>query len=202
MRLRLEMTPRWTYPDPRVDAVRGCVAIERGPLVYCFEQTDQPATLDEVAVIPGTGPSPVPANTVSPNTVLANTVSPNTVSPNTATANTATANTGPASTGLTEHAVTLPGIGATVKITAPGRHLPSGAAAWVTGQAPAVLVTPDTPADATSPASAFRPTASPAWPGPEARAVTVTAIPYFQWDNRGPGTMRVWIPTASPALSS
>ena len=40
--LRLDMTPRWTYPDPRVDAVRGCVAIERGPLVYCFEQADQP----------------------------------------------------------------------------------------------------------------------------------------------------------------
>jgi hypothetical protein len=33
-------------------------------------------------------------------------------------------------------------------------------------------------------------------PGPE-RAdgeVTATAIPYFQWDNRGPGAMRVWIP--------
>jgi hypothetical protein len=26
--------------------------------------------------------------------------------------------------------------------------------------------------------------------------VTVTAIPYFQWDNRGPGAMRVWIPVA------
>jgi hypothetical protein len=26
------------------------------------------------------------------------------------------------------------------------------------------------------------------------RDVTVTAIPYFQWDNRGPGAMRVWIP--------
>jgi DUF1680 family protein len=22
----------------------------------------------------------------------------------------------------------------------------------------------------------------------------VVAIPYFQWDNRGPGAMRVWIP--------
>jgi uncharacterized protein len=45
--LQLDMTPRWTYPDRRVDAVRGCVAIERGPLVYCFEQADQ---LDGVAV--------------------------------------------------------------------------------------------------------------------------------------------------------
>ena len=41
VRLRLDMTPRWTSPDRRVDAVRGCAAIERGPLVYCFEQADQ-----------------------------------------------------------------------------------------------------------------------------------------------------------------
>jgi len=27
--LRLDVTPRWTYPDRRVDAVRGCAAIER-----------------------------------------------------------------------------------------------------------------------------------------------------------------------------
>lgn len=35
------MRPRWTRPDPRVDAVRGCVAVERGPIVYCLESTDQ-----------------------------------------------------------------------------------------------------------------------------------------------------------------
>lgn len=29
-------------PHPRIDALRGCVAIERGPLVYCFERIDQP----------------------------------------------------------------------------------------------------------------------------------------------------------------
>jgi DUF1680 family protein len=38
----LRLTPRWTFPDRRVDAIRGCVAVERGPLVYCFEQADQP----------------------------------------------------------------------------------------------------------------------------------------------------------------
>jgi DUF1680 family protein len=37
LRLDLPMTPRWTRPDPRIDAVRGCVALERGPLVYCAE---------------------------------------------------------------------------------------------------------------------------------------------------------------------
>ena len=53
LRLHVDLTPRWTHPDRRVDAVRGCLAIERGPLVYCFEQADQPARLDEVAVFPG-----------------------------------------------------------------------------------------------------------------------------------------------------
>jgi len=53
--VHLDATPRWTYPDRRVDAVRGCVAIERGPLVYCFEQADQldGARLEDLAVRPG-----------------------------------------------------------------------------------------------------------------------------------------------------
>jgi hypothetical protein len=35
--------------------VRGCGAIERGPLVYCFEQADQPdgILLGDLAVLPG-----------------------------------------------------------------------------------------------------------------------------------------------------
>lgn len=37
--LDLPMAPRWTWPDPRIDAVRACVAVERGPLVYCAEST-------------------------------------------------------------------------------------------------------------------------------------------------------------------
>jgi uncharacterized protein len=51
--LRLDMTPRWSFADRRVDAVRGCAAVERGPLVYCFEQPDQPGPLAELAVNPG-----------------------------------------------------------------------------------------------------------------------------------------------------
>ncbi|KXK61187.1 hypothetical protein AWW66_14860 [Micromonospora rosaria] len=38
--LRLPMTPRFTYPDPRIDAVRGCVAVERGPVVLALESVD------------------------------------------------------------------------------------------------------------------------------------------------------------------
>jgi uncharacterized protein len=45
LRLELPMSPRWTFPDPRIDAVRGCVAVERGPLVLCVESTS-PDDLD------------------------------------------------------------------------------------------------------------------------------------------------------------
>lgn len=45
---QLEMPVRYTAADPRVDAVRGAVAVERGPLVYAIEEIDLPAgvTLD------------------------------------------------------------------------------------------------------------------------------------------------------------
>ena len=36
------MSPRVTLPDHRIDAVRGCAALERGPLVYCVEAADLP----------------------------------------------------------------------------------------------------------------------------------------------------------------
>jgi uncharacterized protein len=126
VRLRLDMAPRWTYPDPRADAVRGCVAIERGPLVYCFEQADQAVGLDELVVRAGTP--------------------------------------------LSEGAVTLDGVGPTIAVTTAGWHIPATAAA-------------------AGPAAVARPPGGP--PGPQLPAV---AIPYFQWDNRGAGAMRVWIP--------
>jgi uncharacterized protein len=43
---QLPLSVRLTYPNRRVDAVHGMAAIERGPLVYCFEQADQPAGTD------------------------------------------------------------------------------------------------------------------------------------------------------------
>jgi DUF1680 family protein len=110
--LHLDMTSRWTHPDRRVDAVRGCVAVERGPLVYCFEQADQPGgvRVDDLAVTPGSG--------------------------------------------LGERPVILDGIGRTIQVTAEGESLP------------------------------------------ERAAVTAVAVPYFQWDNRDGGPMRVWMPRA------
>jgi uncharacterized protein len=63
----LDLKPRWTKPDRRVDAVRGCVAVERGPLVYCFEQADQPdgAAVDDI-VIPSAAGHPVAGLTEHP----------------------------------------------------------------------------------------------------------------------------------------
>jgi DUF1680 family protein len=113
--LHLDMTPRWAYPDRRVDAARGCAAIERGPLVYCFERADQLVRLDELAVRPGAR--------------------------------------------LAEREVILDGIGRTIQVSMAARHLP--------------------------------PPAGQAMP-----RVSAVAIPYFQWDNRGPGAMCVWIPSA------
>jgi DUF1680 family protein len=46
MVLGLDVSPRLTVPNPRIDAVRGCLAIERGPLVYCIERVDLPGQLD------------------------------------------------------------------------------------------------------------------------------------------------------------
>lgn len=61
--LDLPIAPRWTFPDPRIDAVRGTVAVERGPLVYCLESVDLPASLpfDRFAVVTSAPPADAPA---------------------------------------------------------------------------------------------------------------------------------------------
>ncbi|WP_114558449.1 glycoside hydrolase family 127 protein [Desertihabitans aurantiacus] len=53
--LDLPLTVRTVTAHPRVDAVRGCVALERGPLVYAFEQADQEpgVELDDITLVPG-----------------------------------------------------------------------------------------------------------------------------------------------------
>ncbi|MFF3331009.1 glycoside hydrolase family 127 protein [Streptomyces sp. NPDC002888] len=54
--LDLDLGARLTRPDPCVDAVRGCVAIERGPLVYCLEGVDQePGTRFDDLTLPDGG---------------------------------------------------------------------------------------------------------------------------------------------------
>ena len=41
--LDLPMDARLIEPHPAIEATRGCLAIERGPLIYCVEQADQGA---------------------------------------------------------------------------------------------------------------------------------------------------------------
>lgn len=53
--LELDMTPRFVGVHHRLDASRGAVALERGPLVYALENADQAAGLsvDDAAIDPG-----------------------------------------------------------------------------------------------------------------------------------------------------
>jgi uncharacterized protein len=54
----MPMPVRLTVPHPAVDAVRGTVAVERGPVVYCFESPDQPdgVDLNHVELLPDPAP--------------------------------------------------------------------------------------------------------------------------------------------------
>ncbi|MFJ1668532.1 glycoside hydrolase family 127 protein [Streptomyces bottropensis] len=63
VRLDLPVAPRWIHADPRVDAVRGTVAVQRGPLVYCAESVDLPDghEVDAIRVDPSTTPEDGPA---------------------------------------------------------------------------------------------------------------------------------------------
>ena len=55
--LDLPLEPRFTRADPRVDADRGLVALERGPLVYCIEAVDHPGQrLDDLVIDPHSAP--------------------------------------------------------------------------------------------------------------------------------------------------
>lgn len=58
--LDLDLTPRFTRAHHRVDALRGCLALERGPVVYCVEQADLPddVAVDELALRPEVTPTP------------------------------------------------------------------------------------------------------------------------------------------------
>ena len=55
--LVLPLEPRFTVADPRLDAARGAVAVEYGPLVYCLEAVDNPGhRLDDLTVDTGVAP--------------------------------------------------------------------------------------------------------------------------------------------------
>ena len=55
--LELPLQARFTRADPRLDAARGCVALEYGPLVYCLEAVDNAGhRLDDVVIDTSTAP--------------------------------------------------------------------------------------------------------------------------------------------------
>ncbi|MFB7892827.1 glycoside hydrolase family 127 protein [Microbacterium sp. NPDC056044] len=58
--LDLPMAPRLTAPDERIDAVRGCLVVERGPEVFALESVDLGAAgaddVAQVALAPGATP--------------------------------------------------------------------------------------------------------------------------------------------------
>ena len=140
LRLELPVRPRRTYPDPRVDAVRGCVAVERGPLVYCAEsQSGEPATATPTSSAPADAADSLASVTVDPASI-------------------------PVDLGADEAL----GGAVTVGVTARDRSAPA------------------------NDDSAYR--ASPPATG-DAAPRTLALIPYHLWGNRGPATMRVWLPT-------
>ncbi|UFU03712.1 glycoside hydrolase family 127 protein [Ruania suaedae] len=64
--LTLPVAPRWIWPDDRIDAVRGQVAVQCGPRVYCLEGIDLAGEIGDVLVDssrpPQGGPGDVTVN--------------------------------------------------------------------------------------------------------------------------------------------
>ena len=136
--LTLPVDARLTIADPRVDAARGCVAIERGPLVYCVESADHPGLrLDDLVL-------DVPAFGSSLDTTAH---------------------------GLPEQIVA---------VRAPAGHRKRPAQSWW----------PYATVDVSAGVPGSGEVGSPV-----DEQLELTAIPYFAWGNRGPGAMRIWLPT-------
>ena len=58
MEMSLPMRPVTITPHPRIDAVRGCVAVHRGPLLYCLESVDLGSRVDLADVVLDRGAGP------------------------------------------------------------------------------------------------------------------------------------------------
>jgi hypothetical protein len=122
--LEVPVAPRFTWPDDRIDAVRGQVAVEQGPLVLCAESVDVPGlALDSLRVRTDTAPAR----------------------------------------------------------TADGRTV-------VRGTAPSAVGHDVWPYHADRPADR---------PDDRERTVEIPLVPYPRWAERGPSTMRVWLPAGT-----
>ncbi len=82
VKLSLPMPVRTLQADPRAEELRGRVAFQRGPIVYCLEQEDQTAAVDQLVAAPGTTLEPtfrpelLGGVTVLTGTMLAGTPAP------------------------------------------------------------------------------------------------------------------------------
>ena len=117
--VRLDLTPRRVYADPRVRSDAGCTAIMRGPVVYAFEGVDNGDVLQALRI-----PREEPLRELPYDPDL---------------------------------------LGGVVPVEVRGRRKRSGAQLYA-GQPP------------------------------EEEPVTLRAIPYYAWCNRGITQMRVWMP--------
>ena len=68
--LELPMRPRWTWPHPEIDALRGQVAVERGPIVHCLESVDLDEDVDVAQVVVDGPPSEQDGQVLVPIRVL------------------------------------------------------------------------------------------------------------------------------------
>jgi DUF1680 family protein len=118
--LVLPVAPAFLFPDDRIDDIRGTIAVQRGPEVYCVESVDLPAgaLLDDLRV----DPDIPPVDDGSGGVVIAASIQP--------------------------------------------------------------------PPEGSWPYPAAEPLAK------AGAAATVRLLPYHDWGNRGPSTMRIWIPSA------
>jgi DUF1680 family protein len=124
--LDLVVEPVLIEPNPRVDAIRASLCIQRGPIIYCLEQVDQP-DLDLLDVRVG---ADAPMQSCWHEDLL----------------------------------------GGVVTVEAEGQVVQPGE--WED--------------------HLYLPVADREL---AVRTATLIAVPYYAWANRGPGAMRVWIPT-------
>jgi DUF1680 family protein len=129
VRLSLPMAPTLIEANPRIDAIRGSLAIERGPLVYCLEQADQEPGIDLLDVR------------------------------------------------VDRHA-----------------QMRVGGQDDILGGVVAIEVEGATVDTAHWDSQLYRTVSTGFEQDLPRRRLTLTAIPYYAWANRGPGAMRVWIP--------